>query len=145
MLVRPYCTYISRHTAGFFYVGKGRSQAVINGTYKGSGTAFKATLLHPAYGWDTWTTEVLECFDDEEAAYAAEAKLVTLDTLKDPFCLNEQVGGRSGRNQNRSLIVRRARAAEKRERALALRQKRALREAATKEKLKSLRSQLRKS
>lgn len=141
--MKPYCTYITQHETGFSYIGKGRTSAVVSGAYKGSGVAFKAALKHPKFGWDTWTTHVIDEFDSEDEAYAAEAVLVTIEALRNPFLLNSQAGGRSGRNQNRSTLVRRDKAAERSSARAEAAQKRKARELVAKEKLKSLRQQLR--
>lgn len=94
---QPYCTYETRHPTGLFYRGKGRTAAVLNGTYIGSGTRLKLALTHPDYPRSSWTTTVLSTHPTADLAYAAEERLVPHDLLRDPFCLNMVAGGRRGR------------------------------------------------
>lgn len=142
-LTKRYCTYKTIHVSDHYvYFGKGQTNKVKNGKYFGSGTTFKAALKHPDFGLETWTTTILETFDTEDEAYEAEAKLVTLDLLRHPGVLNNQVGGRSGRNQNRSLIVRRDKAEERKAAREIAAVKRKAREAAQKMKMDALKSKL---
>ena len=139
----PYCTYISvHHESGCTYLGKGRTHAVLAGKYKGSGTRFKAALQHPSFGWDTWSTSVIATFATEEEAYDHEAQLVTVESLRNPLLLNEQAGGKAGRNQNRAALVRREKAAARKAARAAAALKRKAREAITRQKLASLRKKL---
>lgn len=103
-----FCTYITRHPSGFYYIGKGRTELVLSGKYKGSGLRlFGAMALHAdKYAKDTWTTTVLETFPSviengkdigEVAAYNREKELVTIVTISDPFCLNDNLGGKNFR------------------------------------------------
>jgi hypothetical protein len=142
--MKTYCTYRTTHPSGFVYEGKGITARVLGGKYKGSGTRFKLALTVPGFEWDTWTTVVLEQFDNEEAAYEAEALLVPIEKLRNPFQLNNQAGGRSGRNHNHSALVRRDTAAEKRKAREAATQRRKLKEAETKQKIKDLKARLKK-
>ena len=73
-----YCTYRTTHPRGFYYIGKGITEKVSKGKYKGSGTRFNLALSWPSFEWDTWTTVVLEEFETEEEALNAEAILVPL-------------------------------------------------------------------
>lgn len=140
---KRFCIYETMHVSGHYvYYGKGQTAKIQAGKYFGSGTAFKAAIKHPDFGLHTWTVKILDTFDTEDEAYEAEAKLVTIDLLRHPGVLNEQAGGRKGRNQNRAALVRRDRAEERAEaRALAT-VKRKAREEATKRKLADLRAKL---
>lgn len=108
-----YCTYISSHPSGMYYIGKGITANVQANKYKGSGVRFNVTLRNPAYAWDTWTTEVLNTFETEDEAYAAEALLVTEEQLMDPFCMNMTLGGRKGAYKTHSTLLRQLKSAEK--------------------------------
>jgi hypothetical protein len=145
-LTLPFCTYISLHlSTGCAYIGKGRTKLILEGKYKGSGTRFKAALQHPAFGWDTWSTNPIETFETEAEAYAAEACLVPLESLRNPLLLNEMVGGKAGRNQNRATLVRQEKAANKKAHRQEVATRRKQREAASRQKLADLRLTLRKS
>ena len=119
-----WCVYLTTHPKGFYYYGKGITQAVHRGAYKGSGTS-----LHASWVWypkDEWSSVVLETFPSEpldnqnkdpgEAkAYSREAEIVNFDMLCDPFCMNDVPGGKGGRSWGRIS----ARALEKRKQAVA--------------------------
>lgn len=135
-----YCTYRSTHPTGFYYSGKGITDRVTSGAYKGSGVAFNVTCMGPGYEPDTWTTVVLETFATEQEAFDAEAILVPLTALIDPFCLNQQEGGLKGRGRNRSLILRQAKSKKKRETRERLAAKRKEKEALLKAQLKAARA-----
>lgn len=140
---KPWCTYRTTHITGMYqYEGKGKTANVMSGKYKGSGKHFQAALKHPDFHWTMWYTKLLESFDTEDQAFEAEAALVTLEKLRHPGCLNEVVGGRSGRHQNRSLIVKRDKAEERRERQDIVKAKRKVREENQKAKLAALRQKL---
>jgi len=86
-----WCVYITRHRTGKFYGGKGVTEAVQNGTYKGSGV-----MLHKyfkKYPATEWISEILSTHDIENDAYAAEANFVTEEMLLNPDCLNLIPGG----------------------------------------------------
>lgn len=87
-----YCTYITVHQpSGRFYIGKGVTDAVRAGKYKGSGTILKKTFKkYPPVLWDC---AVLWEFETEEEAYSDEAGIVTEELLQDPLCLNCVTGG----------------------------------------------------
>lgn len=114
-LVPKYCTYISRHPTGAWYAGKGITSKVLNGEYKGSGVAFKLALEHPNFGWDTWTTTVLNTFETEDKAYAAEEVLVPITALIDPLCLNQKAGGLKSMNKTRGRLLASLTAQKRRE------------------------------
>ena len=102
----PYCTYISKHPSGFEYRGKGQTKLVVAGKYKGSGTRFKLSCLTPGFELDTWTTTVHNTYHNSNDAYCAEAELVTLEDLRNPYLMNDTAGGRKGKYQTRSTLMR---------------------------------------
>ena len=93
-----HCFYISRHPKGFYYYGKGQTEAVLNQTYHGSGIKLKSSFTLPEYSFDTWTSEVLQEFEIEQDAYDKEKEVVTWTSIADPFCLNAVPGGRTRGN-----------------------------------------------
>lgn len=106
--IDKFCTYITRHPLGFYYIGKGQTELVLKGKYKGSGLRLLAAiaLAGDKYAKETWTSTVLETFPSdiqngkdlgEVAAYAREKELVTISTISDPFCLNDNLGGKNFR------------------------------------------------
>ncbi len=109
----PWCTYVSRHPTGFYYSGKGQTKKVLDGSYKGSGIRFKICTAQPTYEFSTWDTEILETFRTEQEAYSAEAALVPLQALADPFCLNMHMGGLKGKYMGHSMLYKKVVAAEK--------------------------------
>lgn len=106
-LLTSYCVYVTHHATGKFYVGKAATVDVLSGQYKGSGTrlldAFKKYPRHE------WTTEIICCYETEEAAYQAEAELVNEQLLQNPFCQNINLGGKGGcrRTQSAKEIAKR--------------------------------------
>lgn len=140
--MKPWCTYRSEHPSGFYYEGKGKTDKVAAGEYKGSGIRFKLSLELPEFAWDTWTTTILETFATEAEAYAAEELLVPKESLLDPFRLNMTAGGLKGKYQGHSALFRsinsQKRAAAKAVKAEKAREKKA-KEAA---KLKELKAKL---
>jgi hypothetical protein len=104
----PFCTYITYHPSGKFYLGKGVTADVERGKYIGSGHALSLALKkYPRY---EWTTSIIQTFEDEAAAYEHEAVLIE-PHLGDPRCLNLQGGGMGGRKASK-LTVERNRAAQ---------------------------------
>lgn len=74
---------------GEWYGGKHSTNDLHDG-YRGSGWWPR---LHPAH--ETLALEILEFFQDEREAYAAEALFVSFETIaSDPLCRNETEGGR---------------------------------------------------
>lgn len=126
--MKDWCIYRTDHPSGHFYQGKGRTALVLAGKYQGSGVRFNLALMWPGYEASTWSTKVLETFDTEEEAYAAEERLVAHESLANPFCLNMMCGGRKGKYKTPSTLLRRYRVALKRERAEHLKTKRKERE-----------------
>lgn len=137
-----YCTYRSTHSSGFFYEGKGVTEKVRTGKYKGSGVKFNLALTWPGFGWDTWTTVILETFDTEEAAYAAEEKLVPVESLANPFRLNMVAGGQRGKYKNHSQLLKSIRSAEKKEKTALARIKAAQKKSEQRAKTLRLKQQL---
>lgn len=87
-------TYKTSHPSGHYYLGKS-SVRRINAGYQGSGPKFRCVLHQPGFEPSTWTTEILSQHELEGDAYAAEALLVPLTRLADPFCLNTTPGGQT--------------------------------------------------
>ena len=104
-LNKPYCCYETRHPSGFYYQGKGITSKVISGAYQGSGVRFKLALTLPGYEKTAWSTTVLDTFASEAEAFTAEANLVTLLSLADPFRLNMHVGGTNGKYQTHGKLL----------------------------------------
>lgn len=79
-----------------YYLGKGITNKVLNGSYKGSGKilidAFKK------YPKQEWISDIILQGFTEEEAYAKEKEIVTEDLLKDPMCLNIRLGGHGWRS-----------------------------------------------
>jgi hypothetical protein len=145
-----YCTYRTSHPSGFWYAGKGITHKVEHGTYKGSGVRFHLAMTLPGFEYETWTTEVLDTFDDEASAYAAEALLVPITALADPFCLNSKAGGLRSAHQTPGKLLRtirsQARQAAREVRAARARARKLeakLKADATKQQLKEANSRLR--
>ncbi|WP_407304254.1 hypothetical protein [Acinetobacter sp.] len=88
----PYCIYISRHPSGWFYAGKGGTEAVLAGKYKGSGVLI--CNIFKKYPSPEWDTKILGMYQDEETAYAEEALLVTEEFVAQEKCANLDTGGR---------------------------------------------------
>ena len=102
----PYCTYRTTHSSGLYYSGKAKTSKVLDGTYKGSGIAFKLSLELEAYAWNTWETQVLQTFSVEQDAYDAESLLVPHTALYDPLCLNQMAGGLGAKYQTRGSLYK---------------------------------------
>jgi hypothetical protein len=130
--MQAWCTYRTSHPSGHFYHGKGKTALVSGGKYKGSGVRFNLAIRWNGYEWDTWETVVLEMFDTEDEAYIAEEKLVTHESLANPYCMNMMQGGRRGKYKTPSSLLRRYKSEAKRERAAALRESKRLKAAAAK-------------
>lgn len=108
-----YCTYRSVHSTGFYYLGKGRTARVHSGEYKGSGVRFQLSLSLDIFAYSTWTTEILETFATEAEAYAAEAVLVPIELLSDPYCVNMTAGGQRGKYQTHGALYKRFQSAKR--------------------------------
>ena len=113
---------------------------MLDGSYKGSGTAFKVALKCPGFEFETWTTRIINTFSTEAEAYEAEELLVPIEALRNPLCLNAQAGGKKGRNQNRSALLRRDKAEERREARLRVSARRKAKEQALKDKIRKLKN-----
>jgi len=85
-----FCTYITSHPAGYYYIGKAMMARIKQG-YKGSGK--KLHSYFKKYPKNQWSTSILAVFDTPQEAYADEGVRVTVQTLKDPLCLNLIPGG----------------------------------------------------
>ena len=109
----PFCTYRTQHASGLYYSGKAKTAKVLDGTYKGSGIAFKLSLELETYAWNTWETQVLATFSDEADAYAAEAALVPHSALYDPLCLNQMAGGLGAKYQTRGSLYKKLQSAKR--------------------------------
>ena len=141
-LTQPYCTYRTTHPAGFIYEGKGITSKVASGAYQGSGIRFKLALGLPGYESDKWTTVILETFDTEEAAYQAEAVLVPIESLADPFRLNMNAGGLVGKYQNHSKLFKKINAARRTAARLERNERAKLKRTADKKRIRELKQQI---
>ena len=135
-LTLKYCTYRTTHKSGLYYSGKGITAKVVDGSYKGSGVAFKLSLELPTYAWDTWTTELLATFATQAEAYDAEAILVPHTALYDPMCLNQTAGGQKGTYATRGTLYRKLNTAKRAVSKKARADKAKAKVAALKQKLK---------
>lgn len=104
--MNEFCTYRTIHQSGFFYYGKAKTDKVLSGKYKGSGIRWKLALLNPGFEFETWTTTIDQTFNTEDEAYEAEEKLVPIEILKNPYCLNMHAGGRRGRYATPSKLLK---------------------------------------
>jgi len=134
-LNKPWCIYRTSHESGHFYQGKGKTHLVLAGKYTGSGVRYNLALTWAGYEPETWKTEILSTFDTEDEAYEAEEKLVTHESLANPWCMNMMQGGRRGKYKTPSSLLKRYRSAAKRERAAEAKAKRKEREALAKAKI----------
>lgn len=109
--MNEWCTYETRFSNGFYYYGKGKTRAVNNGTYTGSGTRYRLALLHWENSLNSGeiipVTTVLDTYATEVEAYSAEELLVPITLLSDPFCLNMHSGGLKGRYQTAGRLLTR--------------------------------------
>lgn len=103
-----YCTYITSHPSGFFYIGKAQVPRIEKG-YTGSGIRLRCAYLWPGFSKDTWTTKVLSTFETEQEAFDHEAELVPREVLNNPYCLNDTPGGRRGWGSGRARNLKAAR------------------------------------
>jgi hypothetical protein len=101
-LSEKWCVYLSTHPLGFYYFGKGITENVVKGSYKGSGASLRASWEW--YPKDEWSSSVIQTFGSEPLndkgkdpgelkAYAREKEIIKVDMLFDPFCLNDSLGG----------------------------------------------------
>jgi hypothetical protein len=112
-LTLEWCCYKTTHPTGLYYTGKAKTANVLNGTYKGSGIAFKLSLQLPDYAWDTWTTVLLQTFATETEAYDCEELLVPHEALYDPMCLNQMCGGLKGKYKTRGTLLKKLNSAKR--------------------------------
>ena len=101
-----WCCYKTTHQSGLYYTGKAQTANVLNGTYKGSGIAFKLALNLQQYAWDTWTTSIVQTYATEQEAYECEEFLVPHEALYDPMCLNQMAGGQRGKYKTRGTLFK---------------------------------------
>ena len=99
-----FCTYKISHPSGYFYIGKGSTEAFKQEKYWGSGRRIKDA--YKKYPHTEWSREILGMFEEENAAYQHEESLVTEDLLLNPLCLNLSLGGR-GNNSRKHTIEER--------------------------------------
>ena len=112
-----WCTYETRFSNGFYYLGKGMTDRVNKGTYTGSGIRYRLALLHWQdslnLGELTVTTRTLNTYATEAEAYAAEELLIPIQLLADPYCLNMHSGGLKGKYQTPGRLLRSINAAKR--------------------------------
>ena len=139
--MNKWCTYRTTHPSGFFYQGKGITAKVESGAYTGSGTRFKLAQQVTGYEPHTWTTTIIDTFQSEDEAFAAEEALVPLELLANPFCLNMVKGGNRSRGHDAGMLYRKLRARDKQERKAIRAMKVKAREQALKATISELRKQ----
>jgi len=146
-----YCTYETRFSNGFYYRGKAITKNVLAGTYTGSGTRYKLTVMHidrlnsnplnpPDYEQITRVTTVHSTHATESEAYAQEALFVPLELLFDPFILNDTEGGAKGKFRTRNTIMKQIMSEKKK----AVREKKAAKAKEMKQQLKRLQNATKK-
>lgn len=109
----PHCVYVTRHEDGRYYIGKGKTNLVVDKKYVGSGTKLLKAIsdqsgvqilnseIAPAFAYaNGWNCEILETFRFAEDAYSVEAILIQAH-INDPLCLNIAVP--SGKRQIKRL------------------------------------------
>jgi hypothetical protein len=107
-MTKLFCTYVTYHATGKFYVGKGVTADVLSGKYRGSGTIL--VDYFKKYPKNEWITDIASLHEDEQAAYNQEARWIDEALIKDPDCLNINLGGKGGcrRKQSSGEIAKRA-------------------------------------
>ena len=139
----PWCTYETRFSNGLYYRGKGQTAKVLNGTYVGSGHRLRLALLFYAKNAQiTRTTTVLTTHATEDEAYTEEERLIPIELLMDPMCLNMHSGGLRGKYKTHGMLVKQINAEKKRKTKEAKLQKARIKKQETAEKIKSLKKQL---
>ena len=76
-----------------FYIGIHSTYNLDDG-YLGSGKIIRYSIKK--YGKENHSMEILEFFKDREHLLDGESKIVNEDLLKDPLCINLQLGGNNG-------------------------------------------------
>lgn len=76
-----------------YYIGCHCTYKLDDG-YLGSGMRIQRSIAK--YGRENFKLEILEFFETREQALDREKELVTEELLKDPMCLNLQIGGKGG-------------------------------------------------
>lgn len=97
-------------TNGKYYIGCHCTFKLDDG-YLGSGMRILRAVLK--YGRESFSLEILQFFETRELALAREKELVTEELLKDPMCMNIQLGGNGGWSREQCIKLSR-RAIEKR-------------------------------
>ena len=116
---------------------------MVSGAYKGSGTRFKLICMYsPEFAESTWTTTVLTTHATEEEAFAAEALLVPLVSLMNPWVINDTEGGRRGKYRNRNTLVKQINSERRRVSRSERAERAKLKKQETADKIKSLKRQL---
>jgi group I intron endonuclease len=69
--------------------------------YLGSGMRIQRAVAK--YGRESFKLEILQFFETREEALAREKELVTEKLLKDPMCMNIQLGGNGGWSQEQQI------------------------------------------
>lgn len=95
-LSKPHCVYLTRHPEGLIYVGKGKTVAVANGNYKGSGILLNRLFEHDGYEYETWATSIVRTFDAAPDAFDYERQLIAM-TRANLGSLNLAEGGAGGK------------------------------------------------
>jgi hypothetical protein len=78
---------------GKFYIGVHSTKNLKDG-YLGSGKHLNSSLQK--HGRENHVREILEFFNSREASLKREAELVNEESIKDPKCMNIQLGGNNG-------------------------------------------------
>ena len=88
-----YIYKITQKKTGAYYMGRHTTKNLNDG-YFGSGTLISA--LVDMLGKDDFVKEILEFLPNYNELKAREKEIVNEDLLKDPLCLNKQLGGEGG-------------------------------------------------
>ena len=75
----------------FYYIGKRSTDKEDDSNYLGSGKALAE--YKEKYGKDCFRKEILSYWETAQEALEEEARLVTEEVIRDPFCLNKMKGG----------------------------------------------------
>lgn len=73
-----------------FYIGQHSTEDIDDG-YLGSGTGLLESIKE--FGKESFSREILHDFDTFEEMNEKEKELVTEDVIRNPLCLNRQIGG----------------------------------------------------
>ena len=75
----------------YYYIGKRSTDKEDDSDYLGSGKGLDE--YRKKYGKDCFRKEILSYWETAQKALEEEARLVTEDVVRDPFCLNRMKGG----------------------------------------------------